>query len=248
MQVITTETKVFTFDELSEDAKETARAHWRHCGLDYQWWDGVFTDFEEIAPILGVTIDRDPNRPSQPAIWFDAVYNGSASYAGEYEYRKSWRQALGLYAPKESELFRIGESLQAAQKSNFYAAEALISGLRLGYSSMDVSVMRNDDSELAEGTEDEIIEALRDLFVCGYSSMDVSVMRNDDSELAEGTEDEIIEALRDLAEWLHSALVRECEYLMSDEVVDESLTVNDYTFTEDGNLHIHSAHAHQWWA
>ena len=202
MQVITTETKVFTFDELSEDAKETARAHWRHCGLDYQWWDGVFTDFEEIAPILGVTIDRDPNRPSQPAIWFDAVYNGSASYAGEYEYRKSWRQALGLYAPKESELFRIGESLQAAQKSNFYAAEALISGLRLGYSSMDVSVMRNDDSELAEGTEDEIIEALRDL-----------------------------------AEWLHSALVRECEYLMSDEVVDESLTVNDYTFTEDGNLY-----------
>jgi len=39
---------------------------------------------------------------------------------------------------------------------------------------------------------------------------------------------------RDLARWLYRQLEREYDYLSSDELVDESILVNDYTFTDTG--------------
>jgi hypothetical protein len=47
-------------------------------------------------------------------------------------------------------------------------------------------------------------------------------------------EDDLIEALRDLANWLYRALEREYEFLTSDEIVDENISANDYTFTAEG--------------
>jgi hypothetical protein len=47
-------------------------------------------------------------------------------------------------------------------------------------------------------------------------------------------EETVIEALRDLARWLYRQLEREYDHLSSDEAVDESITVNEYTFTEAG--------------
>jgi hypothetical protein len=44
----------------------------------------------------------------------------------------------------------------------------------------------------------------------------------------------VTEALRDLANWLYRQLEQEYDYLTSDEAVDETLTVNGYTFTEEG--------------
>jgi len=41
------ETKVYQFDELSDEAKEKARDWWRDGGLDYQWWDGVYEHYKE---------------------------------------------------------------------------------------------------------------------------------------------------------------------------------------------------------
>lgn len=47
-------------------------------------------------------------------------------------------------------------------------------------------------------------------------------------------EESVIEALRDLARWLYRQLEREYDYLSSDEVVDEVIAANGYTFTETG--------------
>lgn len=47
-------------------------------------------------------------------------------------------------------------------------------------------------------------------------------------------EDTMIEALRDLARWLYRQLEREYDYLSSDDVVDETIIANGYTFTEGG--------------
>ena len=44
----------------------------------------------------------------------------------------------------------------------------------------------------------------------------------------------VTEALRDLARWLYRQLEREYTYLTSDEVVDETIIANEYTFTDDG--------------
>ena len=47
-------------------------------------------------------------------------------------------------------------------------------------------------------------------------------------------EETVIEALRDLARWLYRQLEREYDHLSSDEAVDETITANEYTFTDAG--------------
>lgn len=53
-------------------------------------------------------------------------------------------------------------------------------------------------------------------------------------DMTADAEDAVIEALRDLARWLYRQLEREYEAQTSDEVVDEAMTANGYTFTEVG--------------
>jgi hypothetical protein len=58
------ETKVFEFYELSEDAKEKAREWYREGALDYEWWDSVYEDAENIG--LKITsFDLDRNRHAE---------------------------------------------------------------------------------------------------------------------------------------------------------------------------------------
>ena len=50
------ETQLFTFNELSDDAKEKAREWYRQGHLDDDWWDTVYSDFEAICEILGIAL------------------------------------------------------------------------------------------------------------------------------------------------------------------------------------------------
>jgi hypothetical protein len=59
-------------------------------------------------------------------------------------------------------------------------------------------------------------------------------VRRDDAAMTADAEEVVCKALRDLARWLYDRLEREYDYLQSDEVVDESLLVNAYTFTATG--------------
>ena len=54
----TIELKVYTFDELSEQAKEKAREQWREDGLDYKWWDDVYDDHKEKIKEVGFEVTK----------------------------------------------------------------------------------------------------------------------------------------------------------------------------------------------
>lgn len=66
--------------------------------------------------------------------------------------------------------------------------------------------------------------------------MAISVERDSPSwqDMTADAEEVVIEALRDLARWLYRQLEREYDYLSSDDVVDETIIANGYTFTEAG--------------
>ena len=49
--------EIYTFDELSDSAKEKARGWWRNGDLDYDWYEPVYSDFVEICGILGFDVD-----------------------------------------------------------------------------------------------------------------------------------------------------------------------------------------------
>lgn len=50
------QTTVYRLDELDDRAKERARSWYREGALDYEWFDSVFEDFEQICEILGVRL------------------------------------------------------------------------------------------------------------------------------------------------------------------------------------------------
>ena len=172
-QVIST--TVYCIDELPACAKDRARTWYREGGFDHDWYDAVYEDFQRIAEILGIRLKTRTTRlvggrtRQDPCIWFSGFWSqgDGACWEGWYSYRKSAAADLRAYAPQDKTLHRIAETLQAAQRRNFYQLRAEVSHRGTYYHAftMTVSVTR-DSSAAAEviGDADVVVtEALRDL-------------------------------------------------------------------------------------
>lgn len=88
----TIQTTVYAFDELSDPAKEIARAWHRETGLDHAWHEFVYADFEAVCAILGVSLRTSPvrlmgggSRP-EPHIFFRGFWSqgDGACFEGTY--------------------------------------------------------------------------------------------------------------------------------------------------------------------
>jgi hypothetical protein len=165
-------TTVYRIDELPEGAKERARAWYREGGFDYDWYDAVYEDFQRIAEILGIRLKTRTTRlvggrtREDPCIWFSGFWSqgDGACWEGIYAYRKSAAAELRAYAPHDKTLHRIVETLQAAQRQNFYQLRAEVTHRGNYYHaySMAIGVFR-DGAEIIGDAEAIVIGALRDL-------------------------------------------------------------------------------------
>ena len=205
------ETKDYQLAELSDAARENARAWYREGGFDYDWYATIFDDFEQICEILGVRLKARAVRlmgggtRQQPRIYFTGFWSqgDGACFEAFYSYRKNASAAIRAYAPQDTTLHGIADALQAVQRRNFYQlrAEATHRGHYQHEYCMAISVTRDSPTW---------------------------------QDMTADAEDIVTEALRDLACWLYRQLEREYECLTSDEAVDEAITANDYTFTCGG--------------
>ncbi|RWJ31987.1 antitoxin of toxin-antitoxin stability system [Mesorhizobium sp.] len=205
------ETTVYRLDELSEAAKEKARAWYREGAFDHDWFEFVYDDFERICEILGVELKTRAVRlmgggtRQKPCIRFSGFWSqgDGACFEGHYRYAPGVVARIRDYAPMDAELHRIAAALQAVQRRNFFQLRATI--------------------------------VHRDRYYHEYC-MAISVERDSPSyqEMTVDAEEAVTEALRDLARWLYRQLEREYEYLTSDVVVDEAIIANEYTFTAGG--------------
>jgi len=205
------EITAYRLDELSEAAKEKARAWYRAGGFDYDWYDSVYEDFQRIADILGLDLKTRPVRlmgggiRQDPCIWFRGFWSqgDGACFESGYSYRKNASRRIREYAPQDAELHRLADALQAIQRRNFYQLRADASHHGQYYHEYCMSISVERDSPTWQ-------------------------------DMTADGEETIIEALRDLARWLYRQLEREYDYLSSDEAVDETIAANEYTFTEGG--------------
>jgi hypothetical protein len=205
------ETTVFHLAELSERARETARAWYREAAPCDDWHECVFDDFEAVCAILGVRLKTRSvhlfggGTRQKPCIWFSgfASQGDGASFEGAYSFATGARKAIRAHAPQDGELHRIADALQAIQRRNFYQ-------------------LRADVNQRGRG--------------CHEYSMVIAVERDGPTNQAMtvDAEDTVIELLRDLARWLYRQLEREYDYQTSNEVTDEAILANEYTFTDDG--------------
>lgn len=207
----TIETIVYELKELPEAAKEQARAWYRECCLNYDWYDFVFEDFETICRILGVTLRTSPLKlmggktREEARIFFSGFCSqgDGASFEGSFRHARGAARAIRAHAPKDAALHEIADTLQAVQRRNFYQLHATIR---------------------SRGRE------------CHEYAMAIEVERVSPTwqPMTDDAEDTVIEALRDLARWLYRQLEREYEYLSSDEAADEVIAGNGWTFTAAG--------------
>lgn len=168
-------TTVYRIDELPDGAKDRARAWYREGGFDDDWYDAVYEDFQHIADILGIRLKTRVSRlvggrtREDPCIWFSGFWSqgDGACWEGTYSYRKSAAADLRAYAPQDPTLHRIAETLQAAQRRNFYQLRAEVSHRGTYYHAftMAVSVTRDSSAaaEVIVDAEVVVTEALRDL-------------------------------------------------------------------------------------
>jgi hypothetical protein len=205
------QTSVYQLDELSDDARDRARAWYRQAGFDHDWFECTYEDFGRICAILGVDLETAPVRlygggmRQKPCIWFSGFWSqgDGACFEGRYRHARGASRTIRDYAPDDGKLHRIADALQTIQRWNFFQLHA--------------DVRRRDR-------------------YCHEYSMAISVER--DSPTYQGmtadAEEVVIEALRDLARWLYRRLEREYDHLTSDAAVDEAILANEYTFTDTG--------------
>lgn len=205
------ETTVYELAELSGAAKERARAWYREQCLDYDWHEFVYEDFETVCGLLGVTLNTRPvplmggGTRDKPCVWFSGFWSQGDGASFEGIYE---------YAPGASRAIRA----HAPQDAELHTiADDLADIQRRNFYQLG-AVIRQRGRYCHEYTM--AIEVERD--------SPAGQAMTDDAETA------LIEAMRDLARWLYRQLEREYDYQTSDAVVDETIAVNDWTFTESG--------------
>lgn len=199
----------YTFAELSEKAKDKAREVYTGKGyLDYDWWDSIYEDFEQVCTILNINISthsvilRSGKTRQDPDIFFSGFCSqgDGASFKGSYRSKQDITTEIRNYCD-DKELHRIADQLTSMQTTQ------RLLGLEFFTASIDVSNHYNLRTEIHNWGDDEI---------------------------GEPDEEQFHQLMLDLAAWLYKQLEAENDWLYSDECVDQYLA--DQTFDEDGNV------------
>lgn len=206
------ETTVYTFEELDERAKDRARDWYRQTSVHDDWHEFVFEDFERICEILGVDVATRPIRlygggaRQKPCIWF----SGFASQGDGACFEGSYSYRKG-----------------ASRAIRAYAPR----DMRLAAIADQLQQIQRKNLYALEARVTH-----RGRYYHEHS-MEISVERSSDRDQppTADAEDGVSEALRDLARWLYRQLEQEYDHQMSNELVDEDIITNGYTFTEAGS-------------
>lgn len=170
MKTITT--SVFTFDELNDRAKESAREWYRGC-MDSIELDCTLEDIDTAAGILGISINGRAVKlygggtRHEPAIYYDLDRgSGRISFNGTYSYAKGATKSIREYAPIDGTLSIIADGLSAIQKNNFYGLSACI---RTSNRESDIRV--EVESEHGDSVDDAVPELIRDFAAWAHSQL-----------------------------------------------------------------------------
>jgi len=155
--VKTIKTKVYTFDELTDEAKETAR-DWYRNDLEFDT-EFVFEAAANIAELFGLSIHKN----YYSGFWSQG---DGACFEGNYEYRKGALKAVKKHAPKDIVLHGIVQDLQDIQRRYFYQLTASTRHKGFYYHSGCMAVSVSGDPDIYYGNftgpEDAVTQALRE--------------------------------------------------------------------------------------
>jgi hypothetical protein len=192
----------YTFDELSDEAKEYAREKEREAQTDDNYWsEYVIDDAVRMAELLGIEINthyvntRGNHGRHKPNIYWSGFWRqgDGASFEGCYNCRPG---SIGgvLAETNDPELLRLAEALTAAQvKEKMVGREPLSATITTGSSNYSHSY-----------------------------TMQCDIDQDDDENVDD--EHNLIGIFRAFADWIYKQLEAEYDYITSDKNIDEQLT------------------------
>jgi hypothetical protein len=207
-----TQEDVFTFDQLSDRAKERARDEERE-GFEFDTYD-LFHTFHDAGNILGISFANAERRgrvhEAQYIYAPDIRYSGfcsqgdGASFVGSYSCAPGASGRIRKEFPTETALHEIADSLTAIQVGcrlscgKFMQASITQQGRYVHSHTMDIETPGDDE----------------------------------DAEFDANREMKLLELMRNFADWIYKSLEQEYDDQRSDEYIDVCLS--DCQFYEDG--------------
>lgn len=203
----TVKINLYSFSELSEKSQKKAIEKLSDINIDYDYWDFVYEDFQQLASYFGMDVDTDKT-------YFSGFYSqgdGSAFTATVDPCKliaciqgNTWAE----YAPKEN--FNL-----PVLSVNVLRVCKLIAAGKIDFTA-NVYPANRETAVKVEFEFDNLPNNLND---------------------AAGELCEVIEEVSDtLNKWLFRQLQKEYEYQTSEEAIKETIAANDYLFFENGKL------------
>ena len=159
MRKVIKETEVFAFDELSDDAKDTAR-EWFRQGIQFDAEDTIECTIMEAAKSLGITIDRPRGRRTGYAIDYDTNPIGAA-FVGSWHASDVKPGALVKEFPQDATLAVIAADLEKVA-AEFPDAYANCDTGRGCFQRVEAYAEAGEDSDdCADAAEQAIVDALQ---------------------------------------------------------------------------------------
>lgn len=214
----TIQTKVFKYSELSDSAKSTARDWYRSasCGDNF-FAESVCDDAATIGAIMGIDLCQtrktklDGSPIYTPTIYYSGFSNqgDGACFESTYRYKKGALSALRKHISGESKGDR--ELLRICKELQ--------------------DIQRKYFYRLQASTKHS-----GHYYHSGCMRVSVDYVGDYAERETDKGEDEITQALRDFADWIYDQLESAYDWENSDENVAEVITINEYDFTEDGEI------------
>lgn len=137
MRTFTTKHTVYNFDELSEDAKQKALENLYDINVNYDWWEFIYEDAENIGlKITGFDLDRNKHATGRLIHELPEVCKAIMSEHGEitdtYQLAKKWRNKHGYDNEEEFSKALLEEYANILQKDYEYltSEEAIIEAIQ----------------------------------------------------------------------------------------------------------------------
>jgi len=216
------ETSVYQFDELSDKAKERAREWYRDASQGDEWWDCTYDSIQDAAKYLGIEIDTTTNKHiggyTKDGTWNPNQETQHTEPCIYFSGFSSQGDGACFYGTWKAEHMKTLEELKAdfGDDSKLYALHSALWAYKEQYPSSWCTSTRysshysHERSTTLEAVLDEEID---------YNEKDCKPLE---------------ECLVRFMQWMYRQLEAEYDYRNSDEQIDESITANEYEFTEDG--------------
>lgn len=218
------QTRVYQYNELSDEAKEKARDWYRKGNCEDTYWsEAVIDDAATVAGFLGLDINQEAYKTiggetrHKPAVYFSGFWSQGDGACVEGTWRASDVKVdeLKEYAPQDKELHRIVDGLAKIAKEypdGYFKVRHRGHYSHSGCTHFDIEL----PCEAFDEAEYDSPE---------HKRLDEKISKDEEA---------LIERARDFMNWTYRQLEKEWDYQNSDEQVEESIRANGYEFLETG--------------